>query len=254
MPLPLPLVLLAGCERLQNAGETVEGSVSPVVAQGLFLGLEVPEGVDLSDADELAYSALCEVFLAEVTDADDLADAPIEGGDIAFRSESTGGLAFVDEGEGKYTLDSTAGLVYEVGERASIALTVGETEGRLVVEAPDAPDVEVPDEVTMMTGMEIDLSDYAFENAIAAAYDLTRGKMTWDNLPDGVDETYTFTHPEGTVDRVEVPSDAFLRKGTYVVGVAGMEIADASEFEGVNTQLSAFMAGRIALHLVQVVE
>jgi hypothetical protein len=246
--------LLVGCDRLQEAENAVEGSVSPVVAQGILLGLEVPEGVDLSDADKLAYSAFCEVFLAEVTDASDITDAPLEGGLVELRSDANGPLRFEDAGDGEYTLDSTGGLVYEAGDRVSIALTVGESEGRLVVDAPNAPEIDVPSEVARMTGMVLDFSDYEFENGVAAAYDLTRGKMTWDNLPDGVDETYEFTHPEGTLEQLEIPSDAFLRKGSYVVGVAGMEIADVGEFEGVNTQLSAFMAGRAALHLVQVTE
>src|SRR5688572_21577978 len=104
MRLTLPIVLLTACDRLQTAGETVEGSTSPVVAQGIYLGLELPDGVDLSEAEELSYTALCDVFLAEVTD-DDLADAPLEGAAIGFRSAANGELAFTDAGEGKYTLD-----------------------------------------------------------------------------------------------------------------------------------------------------
>ncbi|MFZ5481072.1 MAG: hypothetical protein ACOZNI_30195 [Myxococcota bacterium] len=252
--MPLVLVLLAGCDRLQQAGETVEGSTSPLVAQGIFLGLDAPEGVDLSDAEELGYTALCSVFLAEVTDAGDITDAPIEGGEIALRSPANGALEFEDEGEGKYTLDSSRGLVYEVGETAVISLAVDDDEGKLVVETPEAPDVDVPEEVKMQTGMVVDLSDYAYENALAAVYDLTRGRMTWDSLPDGVDQTYEFTHPEEPADQIVIPAEAFLRKGNHVVGVAGMEIADVGAFEGVNTQLSALMAGRVALHLVVVTD
>lgn len=244
------LVLLAGCDRL----DAVEDLTAPVVAQGLYLGIDVPDGVDLAEADEFEYAALCTVFLAYVADPSELADSPVEGAHISFTSPANGTLQFRDEGEGKYTLDSTDGLQYVVGDRPVIRFTEEDDDGRLEVIAPEAPEIDLPSSSKRENPVRVDLSDYTFQNAVAAAYDVDRGKLTWDNLPESVDEIYEFTHSDGPIESLEIPSEAFLRQSTYVVGVAGMEVADPGTFEGVNTSLSALLAGRLALDLMIVTE
>ncbi len=261
----LALILLlspmvsAGCNRL----DAVSNLADPVVAQGLFLGLDVPAAYvdDLAGTDEFQYAALCNVFLAYVADPSELANAPVEGAVLTFRSPTNGLLTFResvdDEGQvvpGKYELDSSDGLVYEVGETPTISFTIDGAEARLDVLAPAAPEVELPGSFQRENPLHVDLSDYGYQNAVAAAYDIDRGKMTWDNLPTAVDEVYTFTHTEAPIEILEIPAEAFLRKSTYVVGIAGMEVADPLSFEGVNTSVSAFLAGQLSVGLVVVTE
>ncbi|MDP2309022.1 MAG: hypothetical protein Q8P18_23565 [Pseudomonadota bacterium] len=256
--LALILLLSPGCGRL----DAVSNLADPVVAQGLFLGLDVPEAYvdDLASTEEFQYAALCNVFLAYVADPSELANAPVGGAVLTFRSPANGALTFRealgDEGEvtGKYTLDSSDGLVYEVGDTPAISFTIDGAEARLEVLAPESPDVELPGSFERESPLEVDLSDYAYQNAVAAAYDIDRGRMTWDNLPTAVDEVYEFTHTEEPIEFLEIPAEAFLRKSTYVVGVAGMEVADPLSFEGVNTSVSAFLAGQLAVGLVVVTE
>ncbi len=250
----LPLLLLVGCERL----EVVDSLTDPVVAQGIFLGVEVPAiyQEDLADAEGFPYAAVCNLFLASVSDPNDLAEAPVTGARLRLRSEANGTLEFreVEEEPGKYTLDSTDGLVYEPGDEPVITFTQDDDEARLEVRLPEAPSIDVPGSVDREGSMDVDLSDYRFANAVGASYDLDRSKLWWDNLPDGVDQVYEFTHAEGPVDELVLPAEAFPRIGTYVVGVAGMEIADPVEFEGVNTTISAFVAGQLSIRLTSVTE
>jgi hypothetical protein len=250
--LVLSAFLLSGCGRL----DAVSDLADPVVAQGLYLGLDVPESYqdDLAEAEDFQFAALCNVFLAYVADPSELADAPVEGATLTLRSPANGSLTFRDEGAGKYALDSSDGLVYEVGDTPIITFTIDGAEARLEVLAPEAPDFELPGSFERENSLDIDLSEYGYQNAVAAVYDVDRGRMTWDNLPEGVDEVYTFTHTEASVESLEIPAEAFLRKSTYVVGVAGMEVADPRSFEGVNTSISAFLAGRLAVGLVVVTE
>lgn len=244
------LCLLVGCERLEAVGDLTD----PVVAQGLFLGLDIPEGVDLGDSEEFQYAALCNVFLAYVADPSELADAPVEGAKLTFRSPANGRLEFHDEGDGKYTLDSSDGLVYEVGDSPIVTFEQDGTEAELSVLAPEAPEFEVEATFRRESALDVDLSDYDYQNVVAATYDINRSKLTWDNLPTAVDEVYEFTHTEAPIETIEIPGDAFMRKGPYVVGVAGMQVANPTDFEGVNTSLSAFIAGRLAVQLVSVTE
>lgn len=244
--------LLVGCDRLAAVDELTD----PVVAQGLYLGLDVPDAYqdDLAGAEGFEYAALCNVFLAFVANPSELADAPVEGATIHLRSPANGTLTFRDEGGGKYTLDSSDGLVYEVGEEPVITFEHEGRESRLTVLAPEAPAVALSGTMPRESAMEVDLSDYTFRNAVAAAYDLDRSKLTWDNLPTEVDEVYEFTRREEPIEEIELPAEAFMRKGNYVVGVAGMKVAESDALEGVNTSLSSFVAGRLTVGLVVVTE
>jgi hypothetical protein len=120
----------------------------------------------------------------------------------------------------------------------------------MAVEPPDAPDSEVPSYLSPRTPYVVDLSDQDYDNLIVAVYDINRSKLTWDNLPETVEDTYTFTHAPERVTTQEIPGDAFPGEGSFLVGVAGMELADPNSFSGINQTLSAFMAGRFSLHYV----
>ncbi|MFN7143299.1 MAG: hypothetical protein ACK4YP_05950 [Myxococcota bacterium] len=253
------LALLAACGRL----DAVEDLADPVVAQGIYLGLDVPESFqdDLAEAEGFEYAALCNVFLAYLSDPSELANAPVEGATIKLRSPANGTLTFREAEDtdgnvvpGKYTLDSTDGLVYEAGDAPVISFEQDGEEARLQVSAPEAPEVETPGVVEREETVVVDLSAYDYQNAVAASYDLDRSTLRWTNLPESVDDTYAFTHDEGPIDSILMPGEAFLRKGPHVVGVAGMEIADPNSFSGVNTTLSAFLAGRLTVRLVSVTE
>lgn len=244
LALALPL---CGCDRLSQ----INSLVNPIVAQGIFVGLDVPSGVDLSESDLLAYTAACSVFLAYVSDPSELDQSPVEGAEVAFRSSANEGLDLSDEGGGKYLLSAEDGLAYTPDDDAVIMTVVDGEEARLEVHTPAAPDVDVPTTLQPQHGFTVDLTGQGYDNVLVAVYDISRGKVTYENLPTDILETYEFTHGEGSVI-AEIPGDAFLRQSSYVVGIAGMEQADASSFEGVSQSLSAFMAGQFALRFIQV--
>lgn len=242
----LALTALFGCNRLEDT----EDLAAPAVAQGLYLGLELPDGVDVSGTDLLDYTAACTVFLAYVSGADALEDAPLEGADVAFRSGENAELPLADQGDGEYLVTAESGLVYEPGDRSSISFEAQGQPARMTVDPPAAPEVEIEPYQVPRTPLFVDLSDQDYDNLIVAVYDINRNKLTWDNLPDTVGETYAYTHLGERVTTQEVPGDAFPGETSYLVGVAGMKLADPDSFEGVNQTLSAFMAGQFSLHYV----
>jgi hypothetical protein len=259
--MPSPRAFLAvllwpvvACGRLEAAGDAVDDVTSPVVAQGVLLGLELPDGVDLSDAEGFSSSSLCRLFLAYVSDPGELSEAPVEGASADFRSEATGELGFRDVGAGAYELDAGDGLAYAPESTAMVAIDVDGDPGRMSVAMPDAADFELPSSIVRQTALEVEVEGGPWANVAVATYDIDRGRLTYDNVPTGVDEVYAFTHAEGPVDRVTIPAEAFARKSTYVVAVAGMAIADVDRFEGLNTSLSAFIAGRASVQLLAVTE
>jgi hypothetical protein len=245
---------LSGCGRLKAAGDAVDEVTSPFVAQGVLLGLDLPEGVDLSDAEGFGSTALCRLLIAYVADPGELDEAPVDGASAFFRSDATGSLAFRASGDGAYELDADDGLVYDPESTAALGFDVDGSAGRMSVALPEAAELDMPGSIVRQTDLLVELDGGPWANVAAAVYDLDRGRLTWDNLPTGADEVYAFTHAEARADRIVLPAEAFARQGTYVVGVAGMAVADEGNLEGVNTSLSAFIAGRAAVELLVVTE
>ena len=239
---------LSGCGRLDD----VTNLTSPAVAQGIFVGLDLPEGVDISGSDLLQYSAACSVFLAYIADPAELADSPVEGASIDFKSRENGNFPLTEQAPGKYLVTAENGLVYKPGDEAVITTTIDGSDARMKVQTTDAPDVDIPETLHPEEGFTVDLSGQGYDNVLVAVYDVGRSKLTYENLPVDILETYTYTHADG-VETLEVPgTEAFMRQGNYVVGVAGMRSADPTTFEGVSQTLSGFMAGQFTLGFVVV--
>ena len=238
----------SGCGRLDD----VTNLTSPAVAQGIFVGLDLPEGVDISGSDLLQYSAACSVFLAYIADPSELADSPVEGARIDFKSRENGNYPLTEQAPGKYLVTAENGLVYKSDDEAVITTTIDGSDVRMKVQTTGAPDVDIPETLHPEEGFTVDLSGQGYDNVLVAVYDVGRSKLTYDNLPLDVLETYNYTHADG-VETLEVPgTEAFMRQGNYVVGVAGMRSADPTTFEGVSQTLSGFMAGQFTLGFVVV--
>ena len=246
----VPLVLLGfgGCQRLQATEELA----APVVAQGLFVGLELPDGYVITgdEGDILQYSAACLMFLAYVSDPSALEDAPLEAAGVAFRSDENTPLPLADEGDGKYLVTAADGLVYQPGDTALVSIAADSETASVSVDAPAAPTVDISPIMTPQVDFTVDISGQGYDNVIVLVYDIAKKKITWQNLPETVGDTYDYTHAEVAVESVTVPGSALPGEGTFLVGVAGMQMADVSTFTGANQTLSAFMAGQFAPRIV----
>lgn len=245
----LALSAAGGCDRLK----ATEDLTSPVVAQGLFLGLNLPDGMDIEGSDLLAYTAACTVFLAYVSDPQALADSPVEGAGVQFASATNGSLPFSDEGSGKYLVTAQDGLVYEPGDLASVSVNIDGDDAKVGVETPDAPEFSLPTDGPYLPALQpvtIDLTGQDYDNLIIAVYDVQKSELVYDNLPTSVNETYQYTHQTEATLTAEIPGDVFRGQGSFLIGVAGMQLANPDTFSGANQALSAFMAGQFSLTYV----
>ncbi len=244
--------LLGGCGRIDDAAATL----NPVVVQGLYLGLDLPSSLlSLANGDEnngtFAYSAICKVFLAYLSAGG--GDSPVDGADVRFDSRASGRIDLREESEGKYIGDATDGLEYVPGESAELKVQLDGGDGEVDGRTPDAPEeIELPESVAKGSRFQVHLPGGGYDNMIVALYHLDSGKVSWENLPTDFEGLYEFTRPDEAVDTVTVPSEAVERSGSYVVGVAGMVIGEVEGFDGVNTALSTFMAGRVAVRYLDV--
>lgn len=248
------LWLLLACNRLKDASDLTD----PVVIQGLYLGMDLPEGINLGNGDEdagaFAYTSVCRTFVAYISGTSSLASAQVDELAIDFSADSLRrDLRFNEDDPGKYTISSVDGLLYNPGDDVSISTEVEGIPAIITGNSPEAPDYSISTLIAPNIDLSVDLSASDYDNLVVGVYDLDRGKLMWDNLPTEFTEVYTFTHPKHPIRQVTVPgTEAFPRTGTYIVGVAGMEIAPTRLFDGVNTTLSTFMAGQLSLRLISV--
>ncbi len=248
----LALLVVSGCERLASAGDVVDGLGDTTVAQAIFLGADIPSFVELPRDSEF-YTAFCKVFLAEVTDISDFTNSPVSGADVRFTSAETGRLVLTEAEAGAYESYSYDGLSYTAGQTAIVAFDAGGEAGELRVEAPAAPTFTVSLGTRAHESMTLTVTDGAFSHLVALVYDLDHDQLTYDSLPDDVEAAYELNSTEGdAVTTVVIPGDAFKRKSTYIIGLAGLEVGNAEAFEGVNEALSTFAAGQLGLQVVAV--
>ena len=247
---------LSGCATLAELHETVEGITERFVVEGIYLGIESPEGVDLS---ETAFSgARLTAFLADASQISEIEDAPIENTALLLMSPGNGGsIPMIDAGGGKYELSAADGLEYVSGEEVTLASSYGGRDRNISVEVPVAPTLAVNSDHAINTPITVDLSGQGFDTALAVVMEVQTGIVTWSNEPADIAGLYEMTHPNGiliggeedlsTDDTltVEIPAHAFADEGYYILGVAGMVISNTSSFENVNTALSTVIAGKL---------
>ncbi len=248
----LVALTLSGCDRLASAGDVVDGLGDTTVVQAVFLGADIPSFVELPQDSEF-YTAFCKVFLAEVTDVSDFTNAPVSGAEVRFTSSETGRLVLNEDEPGAYQIYSYDGLSYTPGQTATVSFDASGGTGELRVEAPVAPTFSVPLGPRAHEPMTLTVTEGEFPHLVAVVYDLDHDQLSYDSLPDDVEAAYELNSADGEpVTTVVIPGEAFKRKSTYIIGLAGLEVGNAQAFEGVNEALSTFAAGQLGLQVVAV--
>lgn len=239
------------------AGDLINGYGDTTVVQGLYLGAEIPDGIEIPPETGI-YTAACKMFLAEVADPAAFDGAPLTGAEMLFTSESTRLLDLEEDREepGKYEVTSLEGLRYEDGDIAVVKFNADGNEGEVRVKAPRTPDVDVPFTHSAQADLRIQINSEEFSNIVAATYDLDHELLTWDNLPDDVSSAYELNQDgvDEPVSILVIPGDAFKRPANFVVAVGGLLVADTDDFVGANTAISTFAAAKMSMHLVIVGE
>jgi hypothetical protein len=75
--------------------------------------------------------------------------------------------------------------------------------------------------------------------------------LAYSNVPGDISELYDFTRFDGD-PVVRVPGSTLGQAGGYSVGVAGLVMAGAADFDNVNTVLSSLGAGKMVFASVTV--
>ncbi len=272
----LTLSMFTGCDKLKDQLKDIQDEYSDItntfVAAGTILGVEEPDFNDFMQEElcidpetlpidssmyEQGNQAL--VFLAQAELSADINDSqPVTGAEISISSDN-GDISGVmmEEGEvpGQYSAGAEQGLEYS-NSIVTFTIDSGAEEAHtLSVDAPPAASMDsIPRENDVENPVTVDLVGQGFHSALMMVINVETGEMSYDNLPQEVEEMYYLAHPEGAllgeetpeVDSVELPGSAFPESGLYAVGVAGLRAAGSDDMDNINLLLSGMIGGKFA--------
>ena len=272
----LTLSMFTGCDKLKDQLKDIQDEYSDItntfVAAGTILGVEEPDFNDFMQEElcidpetlpidssmyEQGNQAL--VFLAQAELSADINDSqPVTGAEISISSDN-GDISeiMMEEGEvpGQYSAGAEQGLEYS-NSVVTFTIDSGAEEAHtLSVDAPPAASLDsVPRENDVENPVTVDLVGQGFHSALMMVINVETGEMSYDNLPQEVEEMYYLAHPEGAllgeetpeVESVELPGSAFPENGLYAVGVAGLRAAGSDDMDNINLLLSGMIGGKFA--------
>lgn len=245
------LALAAGC----SVADKINGLINPLVAEALILGVEEPSAPEL-DPGSVGFhpGAGATVFLADAKSPDELEDAPVSGAEVTYR-DSAGSFTMEEDDGGEYRVDSveTQGFDYVADDDAEVTATIDGEAHTVSVHTPATVDLTVP--LTHPAGqpLVLDASAADIDNLLVVVFRADTGDIVFSNQPKDIGEFYQLAHSAGQ-RTVEVDGAALAAESLYGVGAAGLTNGTESEFEDVNTLLSAIMAGEMRFYPVTTIE
>jgi hypothetical protein len=249
------LLLLPGCDLLEDAREELTDLTNPLVGQAMLIGIAEPENelvaAALSETD-WNQGVIAQVFLADATSADDMSKAPVGGAMVNMVVGGNAAVRLEENESGSYSASNEDGLVYQVGADVEVSVKLEGGPAMLHAQLPQAPSADLPAQQNKGAKMVIDLSADNFNAVLGVVFDAQTSEVVWSNEPTTAEEIYAFGHSDGFVNSLEIPGATFSNPGVYAVGVAGLVNGESSDFDNVNTLLSSFMAGKMTLHAVTV--
>ncbi|MFT4626822.1 MAG: hypothetical protein ACI8PZ_005502 [Myxococcota bacterium] len=184
-------------------------------------------------------------FVADaLADAPTLEEAALPGGQVTVQGNRA--VEAVDEGDGYYTVLPEDGLVWSPGATWSVEVAHGVLDGALVVTLPEAPEVSLPATHPMNTELVLDLTGMPFDSAVVLVVD-AEGTVVFSDEPQTIDALAERVANPAPLGPVTIPAEVFAGPSLYGVGVAGFVHGPPDGFEGVNPELSALLAGRLAV-------
>ena len=231
--------------------EKLEGFTNPLVAEALVLGIEEPSNPKLDPgAAGLNPGVGATVFLADAKNADEIEESPVTGAEVAY-TDGSGSFTMEEDDFGEYRVSSVDEQAFEYmadGE-ATVTATIDGEDHSVSVIKPGPVDLAVPLQHPAGEALVLDASGEDIDNLMVVVFRADTGDVVFSNRPTTVGEFYDLGHSTGAVT-VTVEGEALEAETLYGVGAAGLTNGEESEFEGVNTLLSAIMAGEMRFYPV----
>lgn len=233
------LFLLLGCDEIDAL---FAGITDPDVAEGLVVGLDAPEDLDLTGTP-FENGGRAAAYLSTVGGDPVVAD-------LELMSPSNGRITLVDEGEGVWSSPADLDVTYVVGDTYVLR-----RDGAEILRAEAAPPVSLtlPSVHARGVVLSLDASDQDFDGLLASVLDLETREEVWTNVPDDAEAVQAMLLEEPVL-ALDIPGEIFSDAGAYAIGVAGLRMNEAVDVTDVNALASLMATGVLQMRPLTVTE
>jgi hypothetical protein len=233
---------LMGCRLFGSLQEAVDLLENPVTMQGIYVGLDVPLGLDTAGTD-LESGAQAQAWVQE-TSTDGVNTAT--GSKVSLVADRAGSVKLAEE-EGYWSANGLDGLEYVEEDDVRLIVAVGGVAGErssIRMSTPLGAVVDIPENHTAGVGIRVDMTDQYFDNGGVLVANLFTGEEVWRSdydIQEPVDPDNLLIDIEGTV---------FLPDQLYGIGVLGLVASDEDALQDLNKIGSGMLSGVMVMHLV----
>ena len=230
---------LTGCRLFGSIQEAVDLLENPVTMQGIYVGLEVPLGLDTAGT-ALESGAQAQAWVQE-TSTDGVKTAV--GSKVSLVSDRAGSVKLAEE-EGYWSANGLDGLEYVEDDDVQLIVDVGGARSSIRMSTPYGAIVDIPENHTAGVSIRVDMTDQDFDNGGVLVANLLTGEEVWRSEYD-VQEPID---PDNLL--VDIDGAVFGPDQLYAVGVLGLVASEEDELRDLNKIGSGMLSGVMVMSLV----
>lgn len=230
---------LSGCRLFGSIQDAVDLLENPVTMQGIYVGLDVPLGVDTQGTD-LEGGAQAQAWVQR-TSTDGVETA--SGSKVSLVSDRAGSVKLSEE-EGYWFANGLDGLDYVEEDDIRLIVDLGGERSSIGMSTPLGAVVNIPENHTAGTGIRVDMVDQGFDNGGVVVANLISGEEVWRSEYD----VQVPVDPDNLL--IDVDGEVFLPDQLYAVGVLGLTASTEDDLQDLNKIGSGMLTGIMVVHLV----
>jgi hypothetical protein len=231
--------LFSGCKLFGAIEEARELLDDPVTMQGVYVGLEVPSGMN-AEGTLLDVGAQAQAWVQRTGTS---GVSTVEEAKVSLISDRRGSVKLSLEGAA-WIADGNDGLEYVVGDEVKLVADYGGERGSISMKVPPGPVADISENHAPGIGMRVTIShpDIDYDNGGILVYDLLNSNVVWESDYD----VSKPVDPDNLV--IDVDGSVFEANGLYAVGVLGLVASDEADLIGLNALGSGMLAGQMVLY------
>lgn len=230
---------MTGCKLFGTLQEAVELLENPITMQGIYVGLDVPLGLDTAGT-ALESGAQAQAWVQE-TSTDGVNTAT--GAKVSLVSDRAGSVKLSEE-EGYWSANGDDGLEFVEADDVRLIVDVGGVRSSIRMSTPFGAVVDIPENHTAGNSIRVDMTEQGFDNGGVVVANLFTGEEVWRseyNVEEPVDPDNLLIDIDGTI---------FLPDQLYAVGALGLVASEEEDLQDLNKIGSGMLSGLMMLHTV----
>jgi len=234
-------MMMGGCKLFGAIDEARELLDEPVTMQALYIGLELPDGMD-AQGTLLAIGAQSQAWVQRTGSS---GVSVVDDAKVSLISDRSGSVRLSFEGA-SWIADGYDGLDYVVGDEIKVIADYGGERGSIEMLTPPGPVVAISENHSPGIGIRVNISnpEVDYDNGGVLVYDLLGQQVVWES-------DYDVSKPIDPGNLViDVDGNVFEADGLYAVGVLGLVASTEDDLSGLNPLGSGMLTGVMVVYPV----